>query len=137
MSDRHLIKKHKIREINSDIDYNEWCRLHPTAFQKGILGDRFETVKEDIRANPDNLRSDETFYTHTELTEPQEIMGRAISQLQGRPKEAYLLTMREGKSLSEAAAILKVSKAAIQIYRQRAIKFIAAYCKLAMKNRGL
>jgi DNA-directed RNA polymerase specialized sigma24 family protein len=132
---KKIVKTQKLKEIESHIQFSgeqspywDWVRDNHTDS---------ENKHEHYQANPDGLAEDRAFFANSELTEAQEIMGRAISQLEGRPKEAYLLTMREGKSFAEAAAILKVSKAAIQIYRQRAIKFIAAYCKLAMRNRGL
>lgn len=69
---------------------------------------------------------------NTAPSTPQLLMGEAIEHLQGRQKETYFLTMREGKSLSEVAKILGISKSAAQIYKLRAIKFIELYCKEAI-----
>jgi DNA-directed RNA polymerase specialized sigma24 family protein len=63
---------------------------------------------------------------------PQLIMGEAIDHLQGRQREVYILTMREGKSLTETAAILSIQKGSAQKYKERAIKFIENWCKQAI-----
>jgi DNA-directed RNA polymerase specialized sigma24 family protein len=135
MSDRHFIKKHKIKEVRGPNDaYGKWCEKHPTLRANGRLGNRFDVVKEDTRANPDSLREDEAMYVDSQPSNPQLLMGEAIQHLQGRQKECYLLTMREDKSLAEVAEILGISKGAVQIYRQRAVKFLTSYCKVAIKN---
>lgn len=64
---------------------------------------------------------------------PQLLMGEAIMHLQGRQKEVYLLTMRDGKSLAEAAEVLGIEKGTAQRYRERAVKFLTVYCRAAVK----
>lgn len=64
----------------------------------------------------------------------QFVMGEAIEHLQGRQCEVYLLVMREDKSLAEAGEILGITKATAQVYLGRAIKFIEAYCRQAIKG---
>lgn len=85
-------------------------------------------LREDARANPDVLPETEIAAPST----PQLLMGESVEHLQGRQKEVYLLTMREGKSLADAAKILKISKGTAQVYKDRAIKFIEAYCRQAI-----
>lgn len=85
---------------------------------------------EDVRANPDVLAETEIAAPST----PQLLMGEAITHLQGRQKEVYLLTMREGRSLAEAAEVLKIEKGTAQKYKERAIKFISQYCEDAIKR---
>lgn len=92
------------------------------------------TGAEPARANPDILGEADAMYSGSQPSTPQLLMGEAITHLQGRQKEAYLLTMREGKSFSEAAEVLGVSKSAIQGYMTRAAKFITQYCKNAIAN---
>jgi DNA-directed RNA polymerase specialized sigma24 family protein len=87
-----------------------------------------EDAKEHAQANPDVLPEMEIAAPST----PQLLMGEAVEHLQGRQKECYLLTMREGKSFSEAAEILGIGKGRVQQYRERAIKFLTQYCKAAM-----
>lgn len=84
---------------------------------------------EDIRANPDTLAEGEQLWGSPGLTRIKEIMGEAIQHLQGRQRAVYELTMRDGKSLAEVAEIFGISKGAVQDYRERAIKFITAYCR--------
>ena len=86
---------------------------------------------EVSQANPDVLPETEIAAPST----PQLIYGEAVEHLQGRQREVYMLTMREDKSLAEAAEILGISKGAAQIYKERAIKFIEAYCRAAI-SRG-
>lgn len=81
-------------------------------------------------ANPDILPATEVVTPST----PQLLMGEAIMHLQGRQREVYLLTMREDKSLAEVAQILKVSKGTVQMYKDRAIKFLVQYCESAIKK---
>jgi DNA-directed RNA polymerase specialized sigma24 family protein len=136
MSDRHFVKKHNIKEGKGPIDpYNKWCNSHPTRRRKGDLGDRFDMVTEDARANPDSLREEEAMFADSQPSTPQLLMGEAVEHLQGRQLEVYFLTMREGKSLAEAAEILGIEKGSAQRYKERAIKFILQYCQAAI-SRG-
>jgi DNA-directed RNA polymerase specialized sigma24 family protein len=89
-----------------------------------------EFLQEPAQANPDVLPETEIAAPST----PQLLMGEAVQHLQGRQKEVYLLTMREGKSLSEVAEILDISKGTAQVYRDRAVKFIEIYCREAIKR---
>jgi DNA-directed RNA polymerase specialized sigma24 family protein len=82
-------------------------------------------------ANPDILPETEIVAPST----PQLILGEAIEHLQGKQKEVYILTMREGKSWAETGEILGISKGSVQKYKERAIKFLTQYCKSAM-DRG-
>jgi len=83
---------------------------------------------ENPLANPDVLPETEIAAPST----PQLLMGEAVEHLQGRQREVYLLTMREGKSLAEAAEILGISKGTAQRYKERAIRFIESYCRQAI-----
>jgi DNA-directed RNA polymerase specialized sigma24 family protein len=135
MSDRHFIKKHKIKRGKGSSDaYGKWCEKHPTFHTSGKFGDRFDVVKEDVRANPDSLEEDEAMYATSQPSTPQLLMGEAVQHLQGRQREVYLLTMREDKSLAEAAEILGIEKGSAQKYRERAIKFIEQYCHAAIQK---
>lgn len=91
-----------------------------------------ETWNEHPQANPDVL-SDELLENAAPST-PQLLMGEAISHLQGRQREVYILTMREDKSLTEVAEILGISKGAADTYKRRAIKFVSQYCQDAIKK---
>lgn len=84
---------------------------------------------EPLQANPDSLPE-----TVSEPSTPQLLMGEAINHLQGRQKEVYLLTMREDKSVAEAAEVLKISKGTAQKYKERAIRFIESYCREAIRK---
>lgn len=92
---------------------------------------------EDIRANPDSLIEGQYLWGDNPATRPQQLMAEAIDHLQGRQKEVYLLTMRSDRSLAEAGEILGITKAAVQNYKERAIKFITAYCKTAIAKGDL
>ena len=87
-----------------------------------------EGGQELPQANPDMLPETEIAAPST----PQLLMGEAVEHLQGRQREVYLLTMREGKSLAEVAEILRISKGTAQKFKERAIKFIESYCKQAI-----
>jgi DNA-directed RNA polymerase specialized sigma24 family protein len=96
--------------------------------RRNINGD---DIREHPQANPDVLPEAQ----QTAPSTPQLLMGEAIDHLQGRQLEVYFLTMREDKSLAEAAEILGIEKGSAQKYKERAIKFISQYCKAAM-DRG-
>jgi DNA-directed RNA polymerase specialized sigma24 family protein len=87
-------------------------------------------LEELPEANPDVLSETEIAAPST----PQLIMGEAVRHLQGRQREVYLLTMREGKSLAEVAEILDIAKGSAQVFRDRAIKFLTKYCEEAIKR---
>jgi len=89
-----------------------------------------DDIPECVQANPDVLSETEI----TTPSTPQLVMGEAVEHLQGRQKEVYFLTMREDKSLAEVAEILGIEKGSAQKYKERAIKFIAGYCKQAIKK---
>jgi DNA-directed RNA polymerase specialized sigma24 family protein len=92
-------------------------------------------LEELPQANPDVLREDEAMFADCQPSTPQLLMGEAVAHLQGRQLQVYMLTMRDGKSLAETAEILDIEKGTAQKYKERAIKFIAAYCKQAI-DRG-
>lgn len=120
MSNRNKIKWHKLAEKKGD----------NTAYESYVLKagqDEDGVPIEDVRANPDSLA-----FIERGITRPEEIMGEAIEHLQGRQKDVYMLTIRQGLSLDKAAKLLSISKSAAQIYKDRAIKFITAYCQNKM-----
>lgn len=117
------IQKTKVR--NSDTDYSHGER---SPYWDDVNNQ--EDGREHVLANPDSLPGIEIAAPST----PQLLLGEAIEHLQGRQKECYLLTMREGKSLSETGEILGISKDSARTHKDRAIKFLTAYCKAAMKN---
>lgn len=124
---RKFVERHHLRDkTGSPETYSELVRFGPDGNNAEIK------THEDIRANPDGLIEGEQLWGDNEVTNPQRIMGEAIAHLQGRQCEVYLLTMRDGKSLAEAAEILGISKAAAQSFRDRAVKFITAYCHNAI-----
>ncbi len=123
MSDRHFVKRQKLKEIGGNNDaYEKWHRASGE-------------IKEDARANPDSLIEDQAMYANGGPSTPQFIMGEAVDHLQGRQKEVYMLIMREGKSFAEVAEILEITKGSVQVYADRANKFITAYCRAAI-DRG-
>lgn len=134
MSDRHFVKTHKCKTVQGNAGaYERYVEANPVNKQKGKLGDRFDFTTEDARANPDSVRTDEAMYADSQPSNPHMLLGEAINHLQGRQKECYLLTMRYGKSFSEAAEILGIGKGRVQQYRERAIKFLTQYCENAIK----
>jgi DNA-binding NarL/FixJ family response regulator len=133
LKEQRFIQMQSLKEVNgSSGAYERWVAQHGRSIQKGKLGDRFDFVTEDIRANPDSLREDEAMYASSQMTGPQELMGDAIEHLQGRQREVYLLTMREGLSIAQAAEKLSISKGTAQTHRDRAIKFVRAFCKAGL-----
>lgn len=131
----HSILLQDLQEIRGDRgSYQRWVDNHPKNTQKGKGGDRFDFVTEDVRANPDSLREDEGMYADSQLTRPQEIMGDAIEHLQGRQKQVYLLTFRQGLSFAATAKRLHMSRSTVQTYRNRAARFITAYCEAAIQR---
>src|ERR1700688_4673877 len=138
MKKNFRVQTQKLTEVKGDRgSYSRWNDSHPTNRQKGKLGDKFDFVTEDVRANPDSLREDEGLYGNSQVTRPQELMGEAIEHLQGRQKQVYLLTFLQGLSFTEAAKKLHISKSAVEIYRNRAAKFITQYCEAAIQRGGL
>lgn len=89
--------------------------------------------EENIRGNPDQLID----LDDCGLSMAREIFGAAVEHLQGRQKEAYILHMREKKSLDEVATILSISKSSAQVYLTRAIKFISVYCHQAIEKEQI
>jgi DNA-directed RNA polymerase specialized sigma24 family protein len=137
MTDRHFVRTQKLKTVSgSSGAYEKWVQNHPTLHSKGKLGDRFDNVTEDVRANPDSLREDESMYGKIRLTRPQEVMGEAVEHLQGRQREVYVLLFRTGLSFSEVSKKLRISKSAVQIYKTRALAFVTQYCGRALA-RGL
>lgn len=135
MGKRKFIEFHKLSEEKGDSNsYSKWNDKRSINKQKGRLADKFDFITEDVRANPDSLRDDETMYANEQPSTPQLLMGEAVMHLQGRQREVYLLTMREGKSLAEAAEVLGIEKGTAQKYRERAIKFISQFCKAAIER---
>lgn len=96
----------------------------------GPEGHGDDSNREDKRANPDVLPETEIASPST----PQLLLGEAISHLQGRQKECYLLVMREDKSLAEVAEVLGISKGSVQVYVDRAVKFLIQYCEDCIKK---
>lgn len=127
MSKRTRLQKTKIVESKKDASIGEhspyWDDFEKSSRSINGLG-------EHPQANPDVLPKTEIAAPST----PQLLMGEAITHLQGRQREVYLLTMREDKSLAEAAEILGIEKGTVQVYKDRAIKFISAYCAAAIKR---
>jgi DNA-directed RNA polymerase specialized sigma24 family protein len=103
--------------------YQDWLKSNHKSTEYGV-------DSEPVLANPDSLPEIEIVAPST----PQQLMGEAINHLQGRQRECYLLTMREGKSFFEAAKILNIGKGRVQQYRERAIKFIKQYCRAAIQK---
>lgn len=87
---------------------------------------------EYAQANPDLLPEQD----HSPST-PQLIMGEAITHLQGRQKEVYIAIMRDDKSMAETAELLDITKGSVQVYLDRAIEFITAYCKQALARERI
>src|ERR1019366_5282316 len=118
---REKRQKIKVHEVKKDSSHTEQSSYWNDVANRGDGG-------EHVLANPDSLPETEIATPST----PQLLMGEAISHLQGRQREVYILTMREDKSLAEASEILGISKGTAQKYRERAIKFISQYCKNAI-----
>jgi DNA-directed RNA polymerase specialized sigma24 family protein len=92
-------------------------------YARGEMKKKFVELNENIPAKPQE-----------EITGPQSIMAEAIEHLQGRQKEVYILHMRLERSLGECAEILGITKSTAQIHKERAVRFIEQYCKLAIKK---
>lgn len=124
MSKRVKLQKTKVIQSGKDSSHSDsspyWDSVNS--------GNRGDDVREHPQANPDVLPEMEIAAPST----PQLLMGEAIEHLQGRQKEVYFLTMREDKSLAEAAEILGIEKGTAQKYMERAINFIKDYCKAAI-----
>ena len=123
---RKLTKSQKIKEIEShkDASRGEQSPYWDYMAARGSEQNSFESAQ----ANPDVLAETEIAAPST----PQLLMGEAITHLQGRQREVYLLTMRENKSLAEAAEVLGISKGTAQKFKERAIKFLTQYCEAAI-----
>lgn len=126
MKKRTHTQKIKVIETGKDASCGEQSPYWDDVNRRGYG----EDAQEHPQANPDVLPETTIAVPST----PQLLMGEAVDHLQGRQKECYLLTMREGKSFSEAAEILGIGKGRVQQYRERAIKFITQYCQAAMKK---
>ncbi len=124
------IKAQKTRVIQSskDSSHSEQSAYWDDAQKRGWNSEG--NPREHPCANPDVLPETEIASPST----PQLIFGEAVDHLQGRQREVYLLTMREGKSWADTAEILGITKGSAQQYRKRAIKFIESWCQAAMKK---
>lgn len=111
-------------QVSKDSSHTEQSSYWDDVNRRGSDSD----IREYSTANPDVLPEIKIAAPST----PQLLMGEAVEHLQGRQRECYLLTMREGKSFSEAAEILGIGKGRVQQYRERAIKFITKWCEQAM-----
>jgi RNA polymerase sigma factor (sigma-70 family) len=119
------IQKVRVIQVKKDSSHTEQSSYWDDVNKRSNGEDM---AREHPCANPDVLPEMEIAGPST----PQLIMGEAIEHLQGRQREVYLLTMREGKSLAESAEVLGLSKGTAQKYKERAIKFIANWCKQAI-----
>ncbi len=82
----------------------------------------------------EGFNENQVMNNHYEVTDEQLLMGEAIEHLQGRQRDVYFLTMRQGLSYAETAKLLSISKSAVQIYHDRAVKFITKYCQLVLRK---
>lgn len=121
-SRKEPVQNQSLREINGNTEsYERYISEFPAN------RNAYNKSPEPPQANPDSLQDQ----PHRPST-PQLLMGEAIAHLQGRQKQVYLLHMREDQSLSEVGEALNISKSAAQIYLNRAVAFITAYCKQAI-----
>lgn len=72
-----------------------------------------------------------------EYATPHRIMGEAIERLRGRHKEAYLLMVRDEKSLEEAALVMELAEDVAQKTLDEAIALVSKYCKQAIAKGRL
>lgn len=98
------------------------------AFMKNAPKDEEGEEIECAQANPDVLPEGTSYFGDPAPTRAQLLMGEAVEHLQGRQKEVYLLCMRRGLSIAEAAEELGIKKGTAQTYRERAIAFVQQYC---------
>jgi DNA-directed RNA polymerase specialized sigma24 family protein len=135
MKERTHVRTQKLTDVKgSPGAYERYITEHGFTTQKGKLGDRFDFVTEPTQANPDSLREDQATYADSQMTKAQELMGLAVEHLQGKQKQVYLLTLRQGLSIANAAKQLGITKSDAQGYRDRAIKFITSYCRGVLAN---
>lgn len=125
---RKITRAQKIKEIESNKDASRGEQSPYWDYMESRSSDHSNF--EAAQANPDVLSETEVSAPST----PQLLLGEAIMHLQGRQKECYLLVMREDKSLAEAAEILGIAKGSVQVYVDRAVKFLTQYCKAAIKK---
>lgn len=126
MSKRVKLQKTKTIHSSTDFSRNEKSPYWDD-FNRRRGGDEMQELPQ---ANPDVLPEMEIASPST----PQLLMGEAVSHLQGRQKEVYLLLMRESKTYEEVSEILGITRGAAQVYESRAIRFIKDYCARAIKN---
>lgn len=132
MSKHVRLQKLKVIRSKKDASNGEYSPYWNDVERTGRLPDSSEEkgLHENPIANPDMLPETEIATPST----PQLLMGEAISHLQGRQKEVYLLLMRESKTYEEVSEVLGIARGAVQTYERRAIKFISAYCAEAIKR---
>lgn len=127
MSKHVRLQKTRVVRSRKDASHTEQSQYWDDVNSRG-RGENGDDAQEHPQANPDVLPETEIAAPST----PQLLMGEAIEHLQGRQREIYMLTMREDKSLAEAAEVLGIEKSSAQKYKERAIKFIQQYCQTAM-----
>jgi DNA-directed RNA polymerase specialized sigma24 family protein len=133
MKKKSFIIHQKITEKQGNGEsYGKWVFDNQRG-DEGIEGPE----NEDRLANPDGCNESGRMYSNSQMTNAQALMGHAVEHLQGRQREVYLLTMRQGLSIAKAAAQLDITKSSAQVYRTRAINFVSKYCKDAIKNGSL
>lgn len=128
MSKKVKLQKTRVIQSRKDSSHTEQSSYWDDVFAHKGTNENGGTAREHPQANPDVLPETEIAGPST----PQLIMGEAIDHLQGRQREVYMLTMRDNKSLAEAAEILGIEKGSAQKYKERAIKFIESWCRNAM-----
>lgn len=126
MSKRVKLQKTKTIHSSTDFSRNEKSPYWDD-FNRRRGGDEMQELPQ---ANPDVLPETEIASPST----PQLLMGEAVSHLQGRQKEVYLLLMRESKTYEEVSEVLGIARGAVQTYEKRAIKFITNYCREAISR---
>lgn len=90
--------------------------------------------RKRVQLNEENVNEKTVLFQDTYITDAQALMGDAVEHLQGRQRDVYILTMRQGYSNQEAADILRISRNTVKEYRERAIKFVTAFCQNGLKH---
>lgn len=134
MAHRNWIRKQKLKDVPGTEEAYQRYVEKGTNKPLGKLGNRFDFSKESPQANPDLLTESQGMYADSQMSDAQRIMGDAIEHLQGRQRDVYMLTMRQGMSLREAAALLGIAKGTAQVYKDRAIKFITDFCRQKLED---
>lgn len=116
-------KNQRVKIVEKKQTYHEWV-------DKNAHHDEFGEAQESNQANPDNLSEGyaEQVQRGPNSTRCLKILDRAVQNLTGQQKKAYVGYYRDGKTEAEIADDLGISQQNVSGLLHRALTSIQEFC---------